>query len=80
MGVPPSPDGEFHTVIQKVNSIHLVNAARACIPLFWKSTHPPTKFLCYAKVDGILNMGQITATLNHTEETFRLGLLFNSKK
>lgn len=52
-------------------TIQLLNAAKACIPLCWRSESPPTKTQWYAKVNKIRNMEDLTATLYGREEAFR---------
>lgn len=52
-------------------TIQLLNAAKACIPLFWRSETPPTKIQWYAKVNELRDMEDLTATLYGREEAFR---------
>lgn len=40
---------------------HLINAARACIPLLWKSTSPPTIGMWFGKINSIKYMEDLTA-------------------
>lgn len=51
-------------------TIHLLNAARACIPLCWRSENPPSKSLWFTKVNELRDMEDLTATLHNREETF----------
>lgn len=46
-------------------TIHLLNAAKACIPLCWRSEKPPAKSLWFNKVNELRDMEDLTATLHN---------------
>lgn len=49
---------------------HLLDAAKACIPLCWKSALPPTIDMWLGKVEEIRKMEDLILTAQHREETF----------
>lgn len=49
---------------------HLLDAARACIPLHWKATLPPTIASCLTKVEEIRHMEDLILTAQNRQETF----------
>lgn len=49
---------------------HLLDAARACIPLCWKSTTPPSIDMWLGKVEDIRQMEDLIHTAQHREEAF----------
>lgn len=49
---------------------HLLDAAKACIPLHWKSTLPPTIDLWLQKVEEIKKMEDLILTAQNRQETF----------
>lgn len=51
-------------------TIQLLNAAKACIPLCWRSENQPSKSLWFSKVDELRDMEDLTATMNNWEEIF----------
>lgn len=55
---------------KKTLTMQLLNAARACIPALWRDPLPPTRVLWYSKVNCILRMEELTATLQNKEEQF----------
>lgn len=50
--------------------VHLLNAAKACIPALWKQETPPMISLWITKITDIYDMENITATLQGNEEKF----------
>lgn len=48
--------------------MQLLNNAKACIPLHWRDTDPPTKALWFDKFNNLQDMEELTATLRNTEE------------
>lgn len=55
---------------KKTLTMQLLNAVRACIPALWQQSIPPTKVLWYSKINCILRMEELTATLHNTEQQF----------
>lgn len=49
---------------------HLLDAARACIPLCWKLTTPPPIDMWLCKVEDIKHMEDLIHTAQHREEAF----------
>lgn len=49
---------------------HLLDAARACIPLCWKSALPPTIDMWLRKVEDIRQLEDLIHTAQHREEIF----------
>lgn len=49
---------------------HLLNAAKACIPLFWKQQAPPTIATCLRKVEEIKKMEDLVLTAQHNREEY----------
>lgn len=56
---------------KKTLTMQLLNAARACVLALWQQSPPPTKVLWYSKINCILRMEELTATIHNTEEQFR---------
>lgn len=49
---------------------HLVNAARACIPALWKQTTPATMSLWLRKIQAIMRLEDLTASLKDSHSKF----------
>lgn len=49
---------------------HLLNVAKACIPLFWKQQSPPTSAHWLRKVEEVKKMEDLILTAQHRRETF----------
>lgn len=49
---------------------HLLDAAKACIPLTWKSTHPPTIDLWFRKIEEINQMEDLILTHHNRQERY----------
>lgn len=49
---------------------HLLDAAKACIPLMWKSTQPPSVGTWVRKVEDIKTMEDLILTARHQNELF----------
>lgn len=49
---------------------HLLDAAKACIPLLWKSTKPPTTGMWIRKVEDIRKMEDLILTARHKNELY----------
>lgn len=50
---------------------HLLNAAKGCIPIFWKQTLPPPIKLWLHRVEEIRRMEDLVLTEQHKQETFK---------
>lgn len=55
---------------KKTLTMQLLNAAKTCIPALWRNPLPPTRVMWYSKVNCILRMEELTATLQNKEEQF----------
>lgn len=50
---------------------HLLDAAKACIPLLWKSQHPPTIAMWLKKVEDINQMEDLVLSSQDRNETYK---------
>ena len=57
---------------RKSLTLRLLNAARACIPIFWKQTVIPTYELWCGKVNEIFKMEELSAILGNSEDQVKL--------
>lgn len=70
MGLPPPCLGLPYRKVQTLAFQRLLNAAKALIPLYWKSTRIPTIQECLRKVSEICEMEEtITQTGDSTERS-----------
>ena len=60
----------IHNANKKSLLRHLLNAAKACIPLYWKQQCPPTIGCWLRKVEEMKNIEDLILTAQHNHEKF----------
>lgn len=65
--LPPLPRKRYKASL----AIHLINAAKACIPALWKSPDPPSIAAWLARVKETNRMKELTASLHDRLDKYR---------